>query len=151
MRLPVVPCLVLLSACTGETGFHNANPDDDNQDGDAQAGITPSLLEFVDLSLATAKSEYVQVLSSGDANLVIYQIVVNDSAGGVFFCNEEVDLTLAPGLSHEFPVTATLHAEGYVEGTLRIRTNDADATALDFPLHAWTEGYGPSDTGPADS
>ncbi|MBN1336992.1 MAG: hypothetical protein JXB39_13625 [Deltaproteobacteria bacterium] len=148
------PCafgLVLLAACTGETHFQNADPDDVQQEGDAQAGITPLELEFPDLEIAVAKSRLIQVVSMGETDLVVQEIRVIDSAGGVFYCAEEEDVLLAPGVEREFSVVATLYEEGLVEGTLRLKTNDPDALSVNIPLQAWTEGYEPSDTGPDDS
>ncbi len=150
MRLSAVACLALLPACSGETGFHTHDPNNVGEEGDPGAEITPQVLEFADLTLAIAKSRLVQVLSTGEKNLVVYEVSVRDDGGGAFFCEEERDVTVAPGLALEFPVVATLYEDAQVEGSLRIRTNDAEATAFDLPLYAWTEGWA-SDTGPDDT
>jgi len=154
MRTPAFACLPLLAACSSETGFGNNNPGDINQEGNAKADFTPTVeegVEFADLTLGVTRSEILQITSSGENNLVVYEIRIKDSADGAFYTDDEEDVTLAPGIAREFPMTATLLAEGYVEGSVRIKTNDPDALSVEVPLRAWTTGSGPDDTGPDDT
>jgi len=154
MRTPAFACLCLLAACSSETGFGNNDPGDINQDGNAKADFVPPVsegVEFADLTAGITQSELLQITSSGETNLVIYEIRIKDSADGTFYTDEEEDVTLAPGIAREFPMTATLMEKGYVEGSVRVKTNDADALTVDVPLRAWTAGFGPSDTGADDT
>jgi hypothetical protein len=147
-RIAIPTALVLLAGCKAETGFSNQDPGSGTEEGNGQLEYTPEVVEYPDLDVAVTHSEMLKLTSVGEDNLVVYEVRILDSAEGVFYTEEVEDVTLAPGISREFPVSATLQAEGYVVGTVRIQCNDPDLVPeFEVPLHAWSAGYAPDDTG----
>lgn len=141
----LLSALVFLG-CSSETGFGNAGDTVEKMYGNGQIEYTPTSLDFSDLDVGVARSQYLKVTSVGEEQLVIYEIRVFDSADGVFYMEEDQDVILAPGQYKEYPVTATLQTAESFEGSIRIECNDLESTTFYVDLLATPVGAGPSDT-----
>ena len=151
--VPIALC-VLLGACTAETGFSNTNDGGDFEEGQGALEWFPTEIVVDDLQQGITGSATLQLNSVGDNKLVIYEVRVLDSGGGVFYMGDDdeyEDRELATGTSLEIPITATLDEwAAVVEGSVRVKTNDPDALALEIPAFAypaddWDDA--PDDTG----
>jgi len=136
--LRFLPPLALICACGAETGFQNTDDDGDFVEGNGKLEWLPAELVFTDLLQSITVSQMLKLTSAGENNLVVYEVRVLNSGGGVFYMGEEEgQITLAPGTSREFPVTATMDewaAEAI--GSVRVKTNDPDAIVLEIPCSA---------------
>lgn len=149
----------LLGACNAETNFTNTNDGGDFEEGQGGLEWYPLEIEVTDLQQGITGSSTLQLNSVGENNLQIYEVRVLDSGGGVFYMGDDdeyEDKVLAPGTSLEVPITATMDdwAE-VVVGSVRVKTNDPEAIALEIPAYAypaddWTgvPGDDTGDTGP---
>ena len=131
----------ILVACKGDTGFTTTNEDVEPEEGNGQIEVAPETLVWTDLNPMAAQTRYIEVTSVGDNNLEIYEIRISDSSDGVFHLEEKEDLSLQPGDSREFPVTATLPGADPAEGKLRIECNDPDTNTLYVSLTAYPAGW----------
>ena len=144
----------LLGACSAETNFQNTNDGGDFEEGNGLLEWYPLEVSVTDLQQGITGSTTLQLSSVGEDNLHIYEVRVLNSGGGVFYMGDDdeyEDKVLAPGTSLEVPVTATMDDwAAVVEGTIRVKTNDPDAIALEIPAYAYPaedwEGTG-DDTG----
>jgi hypothetical protein len=147
----LVPLIGLSWACAAETSFQNTDDGGDHNEGNGKVEWLPAELVFTDLQQAITVSQMLKLTSVGDNNLVVYEVRVLSSGGGVFYMGEDDigDITLAPGTSREFPVTATM--DEWVEevvGSVRVKTNDPDAISFEIPCTATpTADWGAPDTG----
>ncbi len=140
---------LLLSACAAETSFQNTNDEGEFEQGNGELSHTPEVVEFAELQEAVTTSAMLKISSVGENNLVIYEIRILDSGGGVFYMEEAEDVSLAPGTSREFPVTATMTDwAAEATGTVRVKTNDPEAIALEIGCSATpAPDWGAPDTG----
>ncbi len=150
-----IALVVLLGGCNAETGFTNTNDGGDFEEGQGGLEWYPLEIEIRDLQQGITSSTTLQLNSVGENNLQIYEVRVLNSGGGVFYMGDDdeyEDKVLAPGTSLEVPITATMDDwAAVVEGTIRVKTNDPEAIALEIPAYAYPaedwEGTGGDDTG----
>lgn len=138
--------LLVLSSmgCSGDTGFSRTKDDPGSDAGEGKIEISPASLEFTDLAVGYARTEYLLVKSVGDDTLSVYDLRVISGAG-TFQTPRQEDFTIAVGDQIEVAVTATLKELSTVKGTLRIESNDRETLEYDIPLLAVPGD--PSDTG----
>lgn len=131
----------LLGACNAETNFQNTNDGGDFEEGNGALEWYPLEVDITDLQPGITGSAMLQLNSVGENKLVIYEVRVLDSGGGVFFMGDDdeyEDRELATGTSLEIPVTATMDEwAAVVEGTIRVKTNDPEAISLEIPCRAY--------------
>jgi hypothetical protein len=141
LKYAPIALIMLLGACNAETNFQNTNQGGEQHEGQGGLEWFPEAVEISGLQQGITGSATLQLNSVGENNLLIYEVRVLDSGGGVFYMGDDdayEDRELAPGTSLEIPVTATMDewAE-VVEGTLRVKTNDPDAISLEIPAYAY--------------
>jgi hypothetical protein len=125
----LVPALALLCACQAETSFQNTDDDGDDVLGKGELEWLPETVAFTDLQPSITVSQMLKITSAGENNLVIQEVRIIDSGGGVFYMGEDdfETVELVPGTSREFPVTATMDEwVELVEGAIRVESNDSD-------------------------
>jgi hypothetical protein len=131
--------LVLLCACGENTaGFTKETEENSGADGEGLLVLSPESLDFTELDwqAGITQSLTFTATNAGEGNLSIYQVRIADSGGEVFDMDEEADLTLAPGAVRDFLVMATLHEAAAVSGSVQLKTSDAAALDLRYPLSA---------------
>lgn len=144
-----LPLLLGLAGCPSSTSFSQQTPEPAPVEGAGMLVYSPTELVWEDLEVGTSLSQELILESVGELNLSIFEVRVTDSGAGTFYTEELEDRLLAPGASLSVIVVATLNAAREAEGTLRVKTNDADHLQLEVPLLARPAGAGP-DSG-ADS
>ena len=141
---------VLLVGCDGETGFTKSTEPPVPEEGMGEIDVQPAEIVIADIEWeqGVAKGQVVTVTNLGDNILRVTDIGLSDNAGGALYCEEVGELDLAPGVSAEFSVVATLTTFEHAEGALRIRSGDIDESNLSIPIIAIPVGYElPDDTG----
>ena len=135
--------MFILSCTGGETGFGKHADGYTAAQGAGQITWSPTELLFIDLEPGgSGVSQTLTITSSGDNNLMVDRIDITSSGGGVFYMEEESDLTLAPEREKEIIVVATLPESGTDSmGELRIVSNDADHRDIRVPLCGYPVGY----------
>lgn len=135
------------AACGGDNGFSTDDDDPGNEEGTGVAEFFPTELAFEDCEPDISHSEPFKITNVGDNTLTVYEISVIEG-GAVFYVEDVAEFGLEPKEHREFNVVATLTAPmAPADGTLRIKTSDADAIDFQMPLHAEPA---PKDTGSAD-
>jgi hypothetical protein len=145
------------AACSGEQGFSHSEKDNDNEQGVGVLEVSPTELLFTDLDWeqAISQSQVVKITNVGENNLALYDVGIVDSGAaelgdeGVFYMGDFSEARLAPGVSAEYDVVATLSEYVVAHGEARIRCNDADAADFRIPLTAVPLGW-KGDTGEGD-
>ncbi|MFH1464156.1 MAG: hypothetical protein ABIO70_07205 [Pseudomonadota bacterium] len=150
----LVPALALLCACQAETSFQNTDDGGDDVQGKGELEWLPEALEFLDLQPAITVSQMLKLTSVGENNLVIDEVRIVNSGGGVFYMGDDdfETIELAPGTSREFAVTATMDEWVEVaEGLIRVDSNDSDyAPHLEIACAAYPAADWGADTGGAE-
>lgn len=137
--------LFFLVACGGENNFNTGTDQGSEEQGVAQMVYSDDYIVFTDVlwdpKFPISSGKTFTVSNVGTNNLTISTLDIADSGGGVFFTEEQDDLILAPEVSKEITVVATLteFAPGY--GELRIKSNFGEERDLRIPLCAFPEGY----------
>jgi hypothetical protein len=133
MRRPALIALVFpaLVACGGkETNFSNTDDGTNVGTGTTELIFTPDpiVIEIPDtddqpFTPGVSFSEPFEVTNSGDAELILYNLDLADSADGVVDMQEVENKTVPVGGSREYVVVATLQDRTQVEGLLRVKAN----------------------------
>lgn len=134
-----------LAACGGDTSFTSTNTNEEEIQGGGSLSFSPEAIVFEDLELGVTVSQELTLSSTGDVNLNVYEVRTIDTGGGVFYVPETEDLVIAPGSSLGVTITATLSSESPAEGSLRVKSSDADYIEFLIPLAAYPLGYTPAD------
>ena len=136
-------CTLLSVACTSQNSTFSSKGDDNTtlDQGVGQLSYSPDTLLITDVQIGFAKAGTLTITSSGDNTLRIDSISLSNAGEGVFYVEERSDLSLAPEQSTTVDVVANFENTGFVEGELRIRSNDADYRDLRIPVCAVTEDY----------
>ena len=148
-----------LIGCSGETQFSSTPDDSIPETGVAELEISTDaiVIEEINYSEQISKSASFTITNVGDNTLQLYLVGLADSGDGAFYIEEESDLALMPGIDREFSVVATLTEFITAEGSLRVKSNDADYLDYRLPVSAFpagwedTGGSGGSDTGSGGS
>ncbi len=138
--------LSLLFACSADTGFAPKAPTPEAPVGDAVASFSTTEILITDIDPQYSKSGRVTLTSSGTGPLEVYEARLVENPERAFYM-EGIDtqdgVVLAPGGALDFQVAVTLPGPVALDGTLRVRTSDPEASAVLIPVRArpvgWTE------------
>ena len=155
MRASIKSWMVLVPmvhACGGETEFSSTPDNTIPETGVAELALSVDeiVIEEVNYEAQISKSATFSISNEGDNTLQLYFVGLADSGDGVFYIEEETDLSLMPGISRDFTIVATLPDFVAAEGTVRIRSNDSEYIDHRLPVSAYPvgwEGSGGGDTG----
>jgi len=140
---------ILLAGCDGETSFSKTADPPLTEEGVGEIDVQPAEIVISDIEweAGIAKGQVVTVANLGDNILRVHEIGLTDNGGGALYCEEVDSLDLAPGVSAEFSIVATLTTFEHAEGTLRIQSGDIDESNLIIPILAIPVGYEMPDSG----
>ncbi len=154
----VVPLLAVAACVSTTNNLQAGNKNNEDTTGNGVISVSAEVLVFADMSPeGYSKSMPLTVASTGEFALEVYSagLVSNpklpdDADAGVFYFEDVRKITLQPGENVTWHTNAATSAEGQVEGTLRIESNDADHSRILIPLCAMTTGSPTNDPCPAD-
>ena len=142
----VLTCMLasmLLVGCDGETGFTKSSDPPVPEEGAGEIDVQPTeiVIADIDWEQGIAKGQVVTIANLGDNILRVTDIGLSDNAGGALYCEELGGVDLAPGVSAEFSIIATLTTFEHADGELRILSGDLDESNLIIPITAIPVGY----------
>lgn len=146
-------CVGLLGVvgCEGDTGFTKGNQDVETQTGDPALSFSPAEMVFEDLSVGATYSQTLTFEATGDGDLIIYRLAPSaDKYSAFSVYGAEDTVTLAPGQSKDFTVTAILPDAVAAYAELSVQTNVSDLLQFTIPVSAIATDA-PTDTGATDT
>ncbi len=138
---------LLAAACGGDNGFSQGNNDPATEAGTGVAEFLPTEIVFPECKPLITNSQFLKVTNVGENTLTVYEVSVIEG-GPIFQIEDIAQFTLEPKEEREFIPRATLPDDQPADGTLRVKTSDAEAQDFQIPLHAEPA---PPDTGMDDS
>jgi len=140
--------VAILAGCGGDQGFTHADDKGTDEQGVGMLEVIPTEVVFTDLNWekGVASSQSIKITNVGDNNLKLYDVGITDSGDGVFYMEDFTESQLAPGMSAEFSVVATLTTFAAATGEARVVCSDADNHDYRLPLSAFPIGW-KGDTG----
>lgn len=138
----VFPLLLLLGACgPQDTGLGTKPENTEGVDGNGKMEVLPVEITMVECSVGFSSSKDFTVSSTGDSDLLLYEVRLVANPDQIFTFIEKENVVIAPGASITYTVSAQLAENLPADGELRIRNNSLEDPNFILPVHAWPTGY----------
>ncbi len=96
--------------------------------------VNPNSANYGEVTVGASSSQAFEISNDGSADLEVAEYTIEGTAAGHFSIADDAPFSLVPGESHSIEVLFAPAAEGEMNATLRIVSNDPDEAVLELPL-----------------